>query len=133
MAFYIEDTDIINLSLTDEGVKCICEWIYLHCGEYPEVDRTFSYAPGSTVSKLESLVFTLSCYINGVKNKKYKTSSVGINLGNNGKYSMYVNPTTNKQLENITIELYTFILSLKMSVRQSKINKILNEKEDISI
>jgi type IV secretory pathway component VirB8 len=113
MAYYITDKLVIDASLTERGLELISNFINDKMGYKPDIEN-LDY--GTVLVK----TFTSSSY----KGNQNFSNTVGIT-----NKQIYVNPITDKNRNNYTVELLDYIISLPKIIREEKIKRILYGKE----
>lgn len=113
MAYYIDDKITIDTSLSKRGLELISNFIYEKMEYYPDIEELND---GTVLVK----TFTNSSY----KGNQSFSNTVGISAN-----QIYVNPITDKNRNNYTVELYDYIISLSGLIREEKIKNILYGKE----
>lgn len=110
MAFYINDKEIIEFCLTQEGIGLIMSFM-----NTKEDNVRVVKIPNENKIIIQSLM-------RGLGNKRYWINSVGIPTDAN---DMYINPVTDDFGNNYTKELYEFILSeIPAYIRDRKISNM---------
>ena len=125
MAFYIDNKEVINLSRSTVGFGIICDYIGYREGFPVYVDfNEYEFPVYVDFNEYEHCVI-IHTYCNGYEgNKSMLSNTVTIESG-----KICVNPCSDKNGQNYTLELYHYILDIVDKIqdrRNDKINQIIS-------